>query len=89
MRSQMRVQRIPHGVFVPVLGEIDVADLTQRVHAGIRAPRPLHAHLLAAKGLERLRQHALHRRTVILDLPADERPAVIFDSELVARHGGT
>jgi hypothetical protein len=31
----------------------------------------------------------LHRRTVILDLPADERPAVIFDGKLVARHGGT
>jgi hypothetical protein len=85
----MGVQRIPNGVLVPVPGEIDVADLAQRVHAGIRASGPLHAHFLAAKRLERLRQHALHRRTVILDLPADERPAVIFDGELVASHGGT
>ena len=33
-------------------------------------------------------QHALHRQAVVLDLPADERRAVIFDGELVARHGG-
>jgi hypothetical protein len=85
----MGVQRIPNGILVPVPGEIDVADLAHRVHAGICAPGPLHARLFAAKRLERLRQHALHRKTVILDLPADERPAIIFDGELVAGHGGT
>jgi hypothetical protein len=31
----------------------------------------------------------LHRGAVVLDLPADERPAVVLDRELVTRHDGT
>ncbi len=76
MRTQMGVQRVAHRVFIPVLGEIDMADLA------------LHAHLLPAECLDCGRQHALHRGTVVLDLPAHERSAVIFDGELVARHVG-
>src|SRR5262249_3783318 len=88
MRAQMCVQGVAHCVFIPVLGKIHMADLGERVHAGVGAPRPLHAYPLSAECLDRGRQHALHRGTVILDLPAHERPAVIFDGELVARHGG-
>ena len=88
MRTQMRVQRVAHRVFIPVLGKVVMADLGERMHAGVGAPGPLHAYLLCAECLDRGRQHALHRGTVVLDLPAHERSAVIFDGELVARHGG-
>src|SRR5262249_4841515 len=87
MRAQMRVQGVAHRVFIPLLGEIQMTDLPKRMHAGVGAPRPLHAHPLSAECLDRGRQHALHRGTVVLDLPAHERPAVVFDGELVARHG--
>ena len=88
MRPQMRVQGVAHRVVVPRLGEIEVTDLTERVHAGVGAPGAVDAHLLPAERLDRGRQHALHGGTVVLDLPADERPAVIFDGELVTGHGG-
>ena len=89
MRPQMRVQGVAHRVLLPLLGEIEVTDLAERMHAGIGAAGAVHAHLLAAERLDRGRQHALHRGAVVLDLPADERPAVVFDRELVTGHAGT
>ena len=38
----MRVERIAHGVGVPVLRQIDMRDLPARVHAGVGAPGALH-----------------------------------------------
>ena len=38
MRTQMRVDGIAHRVGVPVLGEIDMRDLAERMHAGVGAP---------------------------------------------------
>ena len=37
MRPQMRVERVAHRVGVPVLAQIDMRDLPERVHAGIGA----------------------------------------------------
>src|SRR5207248_5419305 len=82
MRPQMRVHGIAHRVFIPFLGKVDVTDLAERVHAGVRAARPLHADLLTAKGFDCASEHALHRRTVFLDLPADERRSEEHTSEL-------
>ena len=45
MRAQMRVERVAHGVGVPVLGQIDVGDLAARVHAGIGTAGALHQRL--------------------------------------------
>ena len=64
-----------------------MGDLAARVHAGIGAAGALHQRLSPLKRLDRRRQHALHGRLVGLDLPAGEGRAVIFDGELVARHG--
>ena len=83
----MKVDGVAHGVDVPILGKIDVGDLAERVHAGIGAAGALQRDALAGKRCDRFGDHALHRDAVVLHLPADERRAVIFDGELVARHG--
>ncbi len=64
------------------------------MHAGIGAAGSVHAGALAAKGEERVFQRFLDRDAVRLPLPANERAAVVFESEFVARHavkeaGGT
>ena len=82
----MRVERVAHGVGVPVLGQIDMGDLPARVHAGIGAAGALHVRAFARQRRDRRRQHALHGRLVGLHLPAGKGRAVIFDSELIARH---
>ena len=79
MRPQMRVERIAHGVGVPVLGEIDMRDLAERMDAGIGAARAADGDLLAGEAPDGRLERALDRRAVGLDLPADERRAVIFD----------
>ena len=50
MRAQMGVERVAHGVAVPVLGEVDMRDLAERVHAGIGAAGAADGDALAAKG---------------------------------------
>ena len=44
MRPQMRVQGVAHRVGVPRLGEIEMTDLSERVHAGVGAPGAVDAH---------------------------------------------
>ena len=83
----MEIDRIAYIVGVPILGKIDMRDLTQRMHAGIGASGAEHGDALAGKSRDRFRQYALHRDAVVLRLPADKRRAVIFDGELVAGHG--
>src|ERR1700694_6088633 len=46
----------------------------------------MHANVLAANRLARGSQRALYRGAIVLDLPAAERRAVIFDDEFVAGH---
>ena len=82
----MDIERVAHGVAVPILGEIDMRDLAERVHAGIGAPGAGDGDALAGEGRDRLGEHALHRGAVVLHLPADKGRAVIFDGELVAGH---
>ncbi len=45
MRAQMRIERVAHGVGVPILGEIDMRHLPARMHAGIGAAGALQLHL--------------------------------------------
>jgi hypothetical protein len=86
MGSQMGIDGVADGVGLPGPGKIEMGDLTHGVHARIGAPGPLHMDMLAAERGYRRLQHALDRHAVVLHLPADERRAVIFDQELVARH---
>ena len=87
LRAQMRRDGVAHGVGVPILGEVDMRHLAERMHARVGAPGPADLHALAAERLDRQHQCALHRGRRALHLPANEGSAVIFDRELVARHG--
>ena len=69
-----------------MLRNIAMRHLPQRMHAGIGAPGAMDADLFAADRVNSGFQRALHRGTVVLDLPAAERGAVIFDDEFVAGH---
>src|ERR1700742_732013 len=69
-----------------MLRNVAMGDLRQRVHAGVSATRTMNANLLATDRLHGCLQRALHRGAVVLDLPAAERRAVIFDDEFIARH---
>ncbi len=82
----MRVQPIAQASRHKLFRDVAMRDLRSRVHTGIGAARAVDAHLFAADRLHGGLQRALHRRGIILDLPAGERRAVIFDGELVAGH---
>ena len=86
MRPQMRIQAVAKSSRHKMLGNIAMRDLRQRMHAGIGAARAMDANLLAADRLDRGFQRALHRGAIVLELPAAERRAVIFDDEFVAGH---
>src|ERR1700678_756533 len=86
MRPQMRIQAVAKSSGHKMLGNIAMRDLRQRVHAGVGAARAMNANMLAANRLDRGFQRALHGSAIVLELPAAERRAVIFDDELVARH---
>src|SRR5258708_24342503 len=83
----MEIDGGPHRVDSPLIGEVEVRHLAERVHAGIGPPRSRRANALAGEGQHGFLECSLHRRAVLLALPADERRAVIFDRELVAGHG--
>ena len=82
----MRIERIAHRIAGPILGEIEVRHLTERVYARIRAPGTVDPNLLAAKSFERPFERRLHGRPVLLRLPAHKGRAVIFDCDPVAGH---
>src|SRR4051794_2660012 len=86
MRPQMRVERVAHRVGLALGRKIEMRHLSQCMDARIGAARALHHHLLAAERLDRRHDGALHRQVFLLQLPADERRAVVFDDDLVARH---
>src|SRR5258708_38005208 len=69
-----------------MLFDIAMRHLRQCMHAGVGAAGAVNANLLAADRLDRSLQRALHRGAIVLDLPAAERGAVIFDDEFVAGH---
>src|SRR5262249_45038631 len=69
VRSQLRVQRVAHFVGLPVLGEIEMGDLAQRMHACIGPSCPARDNVLAREGLNSFDEAALHRRSILLHLP--------------------
>ena len=58
----MEIDRVAHVVGVPVLGEIDMRDLAQRMHAGIGAAGAVHGDALAGECRNRRGQRALDGR---------------------------
>src|ERR1700722_14691220 len=86
MRAQMRIEAIAQPARHKMLLNVAMGDLRQRVHAGVGTASAMNANLLAADRLHGDLQRALHRGTVVLDLPAAERRTVIFDDEFVAGH---
>ncbi len=83
---QMVVHRLGQPEGLPVAAEVGMRHLAQRVHAGIGAARAGHRRRLAEPRQRRL-ERRLHRRPGRLPLPADERPAMVFERQLEARHG--
>src|SRR5436190_23575364 len=61
-------------------------DLAPPMNAGVGTARALHMDALTAEGEHGVLERRLDRRAGVLALPADERPAIIFDGDLVARH---
>src|SRR3984885_13750251 len=82
----MRVQPVAKPARYEMLGNIAMRDLAERMHAGVRSSGTVDTNVLAADRPDRGFQRALHRGAVVLDLPTRERPAVIFDCQLVAGH---
>ena len=82
----MALSGVAYDIGSPLTGKIDVRNLTQRMNTGIGAPGALDHHRLAGERRDRLLHRLLNGEAVLLPLPADERLAVIFDGELVARH---
>ena len=58
--------------------------LTQRMHARIGAARAGDGDRFAGEFEDRRFQRALHRRAIVLPLPARKRPAVIFERQAIA-----
>src|SRR4030081_2031334 len=65
---------------------IAMRDLRQRMHTRVGAARAMPAYLLAADPLYSGLQRPLDGGAIVLNLPAAERPTVIFDYQLVAGH---
>src|SRR5580704_6373795 len=82
----MEIDGVTHIADAPVLGKIDMRDLTERMHAGIGAPGAGDDDALAGKGLDSVGENTLDGYATVLRLPANERRAVIFDGEFVTGH---
>src|SRR5882724_8928149 len=82
----MRGEDVAKGAGRKMFREIGMRDLTERMHAGIGTALAMNANLLATDRLDRRLQRTLHRGAIVLNLPAAERRAVIFDEEFVTGH---
>ena len=79
MGTKQRVEPFAEPKWGPVALKVDMRDLTQRMHACVRAPRAMGRHARAGHRDERAFQSFLNREAVLLPLPADERRPVIFE----------
>ena len=87
MRNKVGVQGVANHVRPPVLLQIRVYDLQQRVHARICSARSMDPQLFAAELEDRCLNGALNgRHAVFLGLKSLERRAVVLDVEAIARH---
>ena len=82
----MCVEPVAQAARHKVLGNVAMGDLRHRMDACIGAASAIDANIFAADCLYGTLQRALHGGGIVLDLPAGERRAVIFDGELVTGH---
>ena len=66
------VERVAHLVGREILFQIEMRHLAQGMHAGIGAAGAGDGDALAGEFFDRLFQRALHRRAIVLALPADK-----------------
>ena len=71
-----------------VARQVEMDGLAPGMDAGIGAPGGKAVDGLAAEAMNGLFQRLLHRWAVVLPLPPDEGPTVIFERQLEAGHGG-
>src|SRR5579864_8903773 len=76
-RSEMMIERIANFFSGEQLLEVEMGDLTERMHARVGAARAGDRHALAGHLENRLFDCGLHGGTILLSLPAHEGPAVI------------
>src|SRR5207249_11280153 len=88
-RLEMEVDGVADPVGCRLAGEVEMDALAERMDPGVGPAGGLRVYGLAAEGEDRLLQRLLHRRAVLLALPADEAAAVIFQGQLEAGHGRT
>src|SRR5262249_12247197 len=84
--TQEMIQPVADLARLELLLQIEMRHLAQGMHAGIGAARTGDRHPFAGKLLDRIFQRTLHRRSVVLALPAYKRRAVIFQREAEAAH---
>ncbi len=80
------IERVTNLVRCEILHQIEMRHLSERMHARIGAPRAGDGDAFAGEPENCLLQRALHRCAIVLPLPPDEWPAVIFDGEAIAWH---
>ena len=85
-RFQIEIDRFSDAASIPSLFKIEVRDLSQRVHAGVRATRAVERRRLAAERCYRRFNRTLHGRNAGLALPTGEGRSVVFDCNAIARH---
>src|SRR4051812_39680351 len=86
MRPQMRIEAIAKAARHEMFCNVAMRDLPERMNPGVGAAGAVHPYGLAADRLDCILKRALHRGPVVLQLPAAEWRAVIFDDEFVAGH---
>ena len=86
MRAHVGVDGLAEQIATPDTRQLRMGDLRRGVDARIGASGPLDLDRATGDGAERGLDDLLNGETVRLALPADEGGAVVFESELVARH---
>ena len=86
LRAEIMIEGVAHLVGREILFQVEMRHLAHGMHAGIGAARAGDSDARAGEFLDRLFQRALHRGAIVLALPADKRPAVIFQGQAIARH---
>ena len=88
-RSKMKVDRVADGRRSRRTSEVHMRYLSCRVNPRVRPACALHRCSFAAEAEDRVLDRLLHRRTILLPLPSDERSTVVFDNQAPARHGAS
>ena len=87
MGPQVRIQGVAHGVGAQGFLQVEMGDLAKRMDAGIRAACTDHQDRRAIEREGGILDSLLHRRRAFLALPSSEGGPIVFQRELISRHG--